>query len=61
MPSLSRPSDNPHQVTWHVYSGEIRVGLIGEPAGVFSIAHDLFCLAWVMESADSHASRRKKN
>jgi hypothetical protein len=35
MPALSRRrSDNPHQVTWHVYYGEVRVGTIGERAGV---------------------------
>jgi hypothetical protein len=36
MPSLSRRrSDNPHQVTWHVYYGDSHVGTIGERAGAF--------------------------
>jgi hypothetical protein len=35
MPVLTRRrSDNPHQVTWHVYYGDVRVGSIGERAGV---------------------------
>ena len=35
MPSLTRRrSDNPHQVTWHVFYDDIRVGTIGERAGV---------------------------
>jgi hypothetical protein len=35
MPQLTRRrSDNPHRITWHVYYGDIRVGLIGERAGV---------------------------
>jgi hypothetical protein len=35
MPSLTRRrSDNPHQVTWHVYYGDVHVGKIGERAGV---------------------------
>jgi hypothetical protein len=35
MPALaSRRSDNPHQATWHVYFGDVRVGMIGERAGV---------------------------
>ena len=35
MPALSRRrSDNPHQVTWHVYYGDVCVGTIGERAGV---------------------------
>lgn len=35
MPSLTcRRSDNPHRKTWHVYYGDVRVGLIGERAGV---------------------------
>ena len=35
MPSLTRRrSDNPHQVTWHVYFGDVRIGTIGERAGV---------------------------
>lgn len=35
MPSLTRRrSDNPHQETWHVYYGDVRVGSIGERAGV---------------------------
>lgn len=29
-----RRSDNPHHVTWHVYYGDVRVGTIGERAGV---------------------------
>ena len=29
-----RRSDNPHQVTWHVYCGDVHVGTIGERAGV---------------------------
>jgi hypothetical protein len=29
----ARPN-NPHQVTWHVYFGDVRVGAIGERAGV---------------------------
>ena len=29
-----RRSDNPHQVTWHVYYGDVHVGTIGERAGV---------------------------
>ena len=28
-----RRSDNPHQVTWHVYYGDVHVGTIGERAG----------------------------
>jgi hypothetical protein len=37
MPSLTRRrSDNPHQVTWHVYYGDVHVGTIGERAGVRS-------------------------
>src|SRR5277367_4235417 len=35
MPALTRRrSDNPHRVTWHVYYGAVRVGTIGERAGV---------------------------
>jgi hypothetical protein len=35
MPVLTRRrSDNPHQVTWHVYYGDIHVGTIGQRAGV---------------------------
>src|ERR1700729_559883 len=35
MPSLTRRrSDNPHQVTWHVYYADVHVGTIGERAGV---------------------------
>ncbi|SHN86774.1 hypothetical protein [Bradyrhizobium erythrophlei] len=35
MPALTRRrSDNPHQVTWHVYWGDVHVGTIGERAGV---------------------------
>jgi hypothetical protein len=35
MPRLTRRrSDNPHQETWHVYYGDVRVGTIGERAGV---------------------------
>jgi hypothetical protein len=35
MPSLTRRrSDNPHQVTWHVYYDDVHVGTIGERAGV---------------------------
>ena len=35
MPILTRRrSDNPHQVTWHVYFGDVHVGTIGERAGV---------------------------
>jgi hypothetical protein len=35
MPALTRRrSDNPHQVTWHVYYGDVHVGTIGERAGV---------------------------
>jgi hypothetical protein len=35
MPALTRRrSDNPHQTTWHVYYDDIRVGRIGERAGV---------------------------
>jgi hypothetical protein len=35
MPILTRRrSDNPHRKTWHVYYGDVRVGLIGERAGV---------------------------
>ena len=35
MPALTRHrSDNPHQVTWHVCYGDVRVGTIGERAGV---------------------------
>ena len=35
MPSLTRRrSDNPHRETWHVYYGDVRVGTIGERAGV---------------------------
>jgi hypothetical protein len=34
MPALTRRrSDNPHQVTWHVYYGDVRVGSLGERAG----------------------------
>jgi hypothetical protein len=34
MPSLTRRrSDNPHQITWHVYYGDVHVGTIGERAG----------------------------
>jgi hypothetical protein len=29
-----RRADNPHQVTWHVYYGDVHVGTIGERAGV---------------------------
>jgi hypothetical protein len=29
-----RRSDNPHRVTWHVYFDDVRVGMIGERAGV---------------------------
>jgi hypothetical protein len=35
MPVLTRRrSDNPHHETWHVYYGDVRVGSIGERAGV---------------------------
>jgi hypothetical protein len=35
MPTLTRRrSDNPHQVTWHIYFDDVRVGTIGERAGV---------------------------
>ncbi|MGA2057949.1 MAG: hypothetical protein ABSG88_21915 [Bradyrhizobium sp.] len=35
MPALTRRrGDNPHQVTWHVYYGDVHVGTIGERAGV---------------------------
>ena len=35
MPALThRRSDNPHQVTWHVYFGDAHVGTIGKRAGV---------------------------
>jgi hypothetical protein len=35
MPALTRRrSDNPHQVTWHVYYGDVHVGTIGERVGV---------------------------
>ena len=35
MPALTRRrSDNPHHVTWHAYFGDIRMGTIGERAGV---------------------------
>jgi hypothetical protein len=35
MPALTRRrSDNPHQVTWHIYYGDVRIGSIGERAGV---------------------------
>jgi hypothetical protein len=35
MPSLTRRrADNPHRETWHVYYGDVRVGSIGERAGV---------------------------
>jgi hypothetical protein len=35
MPALTRRrSDNPHQITWHVYYGDVHVGTIGERAGV---------------------------
>lgn len=35
MPALTRRrSDNPHQETWHVYCGDVRVGTISERAGV---------------------------
>jgi hypothetical protein len=35
MPALTRRrSDNPHQLTWHVYYGDVRVGTIGERADV---------------------------
>ena len=33
-PLTRRRSDNPHQVTWHVYFGDVHVGTIGERAGV---------------------------
>jgi hypothetical protein len=34
MPALTRRrSDNPHQITWHVYFGDVHVGTIGERAG----------------------------
>ena len=33
-----RRSDNPHHVTWHVYYGDVRVGTIGERAGVPVVA-----------------------
>ncbi|MDI3566928.1 hypothetical protein [Bradyrhizobium sp. Arg816] len=29
-----RRSDNPQQETWHIYCGDVRVGTIGERAGV---------------------------
>lgn len=29
-----RRSDNPHQETWNIYSGDVRIGTIGERAGV---------------------------
>jgi hypothetical protein len=29
-----RRSDNPHQLTWHVYYGDVHAGTIGERAGV---------------------------
>lgn len=29
-----RRSDNPHQKTWHIYFGDVRVGTIGTRAGV---------------------------
>jgi hypothetical protein len=35
MPTLTRRrSDNPHQVTWHVYYDDVHVCSIGERAGV---------------------------
>jgi hypothetical protein len=35
MPTLTRRrSHNPHQVTWHIYYGDVHVGTIGERAGV---------------------------
>jgi hypothetical protein len=35
MPSLTRRrSDNPHQVTWHVYYDDVHVGTIGQRAAV---------------------------
>jgi hypothetical protein len=35
MPQLTRRrSDNPHHAVWHVYFGDVRVGTIGERAGV---------------------------
>jgi|UPI0004276475 hypothetical protein len=29
-----RRSDNPHEETWHIYSGDVRIGTIGVRAGV---------------------------
>jgi hypothetical protein len=34
IPLTRRRSDNPHRETWHVYFGDIRIGFIGERAGV---------------------------
>jgi hypothetical protein len=35
MPALTRRrSDSPHHVIWHIYYGDVRVGSIGERAGV---------------------------
>src|ERR1700733_7963523 len=34
MRTLTRRSDNPHLVTWHVYYGDVHVGTIGKRAGV---------------------------
>ena len=43
MPALTpRRSDNPHQVTWHVYHGDVRVGTIGKRAGVPVNVHQCF-------------------
>ncbi|KGT79696.1 hypothetical protein JEY40_33690 [Bradyrhizobium japonicum] len=34
-PALTRRrSDNPHEETWHIYSGDVRIGTIGVRAGV---------------------------
>ncbi len=29
-----RRSDNPHEESWHIYSGDVRIGTIGARAGV---------------------------
>jgi hypothetical protein len=76
MPILSRRrAANPHQVTWHVYSGDVHVGAIGERAGVpIDVDQVLECLVtflilWVAlmpdrlgygEGGEGGASRRSK-
>ena len=66
MPALTRRrSDNPHRKTWHVYYGDVRVGLIGERAGVPSTetngnGHADSTPVFIRASTDTVQGRRSK-